>query len=197
MRKVASTKKVKANDTFSIKVLVQGYPKLGGWRLRMQRNRLPSYGGQSNCSNITKDRGSVSGLSNTELEQHPRGGCSNPAKLVTMQAQETRWDQFTRIKRNLFLSFLSLFVVWLPLDSWLRVHPAYSFLSWSALIMLGAFGYYFQRYVHWQCPRCSHSFQQSTEWTFYGPWTVWPRKKCANCGLGLRENPTPARTPPP
>ena len=84
-----------------------------------------------------------------------------------------RWDEFTRIKRNLFLSFLSLFVVWIPLDSWLRVHPAYSFLSWTALIMLGAFGYYFQRYVHWRCPRCSHSFQQSTEWTLYGPWTVW------------------------
>jgi hypothetical protein len=115
-----------------------------------------------------------------------------PVKLVTMRAQETRWDEFTRIKRNLFLTFLSLFVVWLPLDSWLRVHPAYSFLSWTALIMLGAFGYYFQRYVHWQCPRCSRPFQQSAEWTFYGPWTVWPRKKCANCGLGLRENPTPA-----
>jgi hypothetical protein len=71
-----------------------------------------------------------------------------PAKLVTMQAQETRWDEFTRIKRNLFLSFLSLFVVWIPLDVWLRVHPAFSFLSWTALIMLGAFGYYFLRYVH-------------------------------------------------
>jgi hypothetical protein len=140
--------------------------------------------------NCQKELVRFAGTTNRELPDNRRR--PNPAKLVTMQAQGTRWDEFTRIKRNLLLSFLSFFVVWLPLDSWLRVHPAYSFLSWTALIILGAFGYYLQRLAHWQCPRCSHSFQQSTEWTFYGPWTVWPRKKCANCGLGLREDPTPA-----
>jgi hypothetical protein len=143
--------------------------------------------------NCQKELVRFAGTTNRELPDNRRR--PTPAKLVTMQAQGTRWDEFTRIKRNLLLSFLSFFVVWLPLDSWLRVHPAYSFLSWTALIILGAFGYYLQRLAHWQCPRCSHSFQQSTEWTFYGAWTVWPRKKYANCGLGLREDPTPARTP--
>jgi hypothetical protein len=81
----------------------------------------------------------------------------------------SRWDEFAEIKRNLLLLFLSFFVVWIPLDSWLRVHPAYSFLSWAVLILLGAFGYYLQRYLHWSCPRCSQAFQQKTGAIFYGP----------------------------